>query len=512
MGSNTTIKSNRRKGQIRSFKYVVVLLVGILFSAYLFYSVNDKYIVRNKAAIETATAKVHLKLINELDKIDLAMESMEIFIENSETLSNPVFMELTSPFLDDLNGIILLGWEPDPQAFGAGGKMLHYNKNYDSIPDSIVKTVSQNTLQINPRSRNTILSAPFTGGPANTTAILSVISVYDSTDLTVKGISFGIFDMKRLVEESLRYELPILEIDITDKLHPAKPVFSKIPDSVGENLEGETLPLNAANRVWEVRIRPKWELLAYPHSYESYFVLLLGISSSLLLIVVLKQRDNYFTRLSHEVRSRTSELEKSNALKETLLREIHHRVKNNLQIVSSLINLQKRKFTDIAMIDAFTGSQGRISAIALIHEKIYEHRDTKAVDLKSYLNGLVNYHHRISPSVCYTIECQDITLDLDTAVPIALITSELVVNSLKHAFAEKSGEPSLTILVKEDPNGEIHMTISDNGIGLPENFDVKGAKGLGFEIVHKLCRQINARYSWDATKTGTRFRVSFRQR
>lgn len=495
----------------------MILLVGTIFSAYLFYSINDKYVVRNNSAIETATAKVEVKLLKELDKIDLAMESMEVFIKNSDTLYFPTFKELTTPFLNDLNGILLLGWRPEPRNKVTTNYLLHQNQLPDSIKilkkgslEKVIQPFVEEALQL----RKTIFSEPVSEfyETSNACSFLSMISVFDSTELQAKGISFGVFDMNKLVKETLRYELPILNITIRDNSRPEVTLFVDNDNSNLRNTKLHVLNLNAANRVWEVTLGPKPAFVRYPHSYESYFALFLGILSSVLLVVVLKQRDDYLTRLAQEVWQRTKDLEESNKLKETLLREIHHRVKNNLQIASSLINLQKRRLTDPEMIDAFTNSQGRISAIALIHEKIYEHEDAKAVDLKSYLKVLMKYHQNISPNVRYTIDCPKIAIDLDTAVPIALIASELVVNGLKHAFAEETKENHLVIRVTEYPEGEIELAICDNGVGLPHHFDINKAKGLGFEIIKKLCRQITAKFTFDSTETGTTFKILFRLR
>lgn len=506
-----------RNASVWPIKYFFILLAGTLFSAYLFYSINDKYMVRNNSVVQTATAKVEVKLLKQLDNINLAMESMEVFIKNSDTLYYPTFKELTTPFLEELNGILLLGWRPETGDKKATGYLVHQIHRPDSRKfhkTEPLEKVLQPLAEVALQSRKTIFSEPILESydTSNANSFLSMISVYDSTDLSAKGVSFGVFDMDRLVKETLRYELPILNIHIRDTFRPEVNLFV---DNVYSNL-GETnihlLHLNAANRVWEVTLSPKPAFVEYPHSYESYFLLLLGLLSSVLLVQVLKQRDDYLTRLSQEVWHRTKDLEESNKLKETLLREIHHRVKNNLQIASSLLNLQKRRLTDPDMIDAFTNSQGRISAIALIHEKIYEYQDAKAVELKSYLQVLMKYHQNISPNVTYEIDCPKIAIDLDTAVPIALIASELVVNALKHAFVHETGDNHLVIWVKEHTDGEIELAISDNGIGLPNQFDINKTRGIGFEIINKLCRQINARFSFDSTQSGTTFKILFRQR
>lgn len=466
--------------------------------------------------MESAIAKVEVKLLNELDKIYLAMESMEVFIKNSESVNYPNFKELTNPFLEDLNGLLLLGWRPQTADTGIQDYLTNQNQPPDSITsqeyeflNKVIQPLAEAALQ----SRKTIISEPVDqwNEAQSIPGFLSIISVYDSTELSVQGVCFGVFDMERLARETLRYELPILDISVSDNAKPEVSLFN-------ENLGGQTkddhtqvVNLNAGSRSWALVLNPKPIYRGYPHSTESYFVLLLGIFSTILLVLVLKQRDEYLSRLSQEVWRRTKDLEESNKLKENLLREIHHRVKNNLQIASSLINLQKRRLTDPEMIEAFSNSQGRILAIAMIHEKIYEHKETKAVDLKSYLEVLMKYHQKMSPQVTYDIECPEIAIDLDTAVPIALISSELVVNALKHAFPEDMRDNHITLNVLAN-SGVIALSIIDNGLGLPKQFDINNTEGIGFEIVKKLCRQIDATFSFRSTETGTNFNILFKQK
>lgn len=501
----------------RHLKYFIILLLGTIFSVYLFYSINDKYVVRNNSLVETSTAKVEIKLLNELDKINLAMESMEVFIKNSDSLYSPTFKELTTPFLEDLNGILLLGWKSESGNKKTAGYLVHQNHYLDSIKINkadLFKNIHESLIERAVQSRKTVFSErnkQFFESQSSK-GYISMMAVYDSIGVNLKGVSFGVFDMERWVKETLKYELPILDITIRDKNTSEVPLFAENSYSDLVDVVPQFLNLNAGDRIWEVAVVPKPVFVGYPHSYESYFMLLLGIFSSFLLVVVLRQRDDYLTRLSQEVWNRTKELEESNNLKETLIREIHHRVKNNLQIASSLMNLQKRRFTDPEMVDAFTNSQGRISAIALIHEKIYEHKDAKAVDLKSYLIVLMEYHQKISPLVEYEIDCPtNLTIDLDTAVPIALITSELVVNVLKHAFTIETSNNCLVIGVENRSDDIIELSIHDNGIGLPDNFDINSTKGLGFEIVKKLCRQIDAKISFHCDENGTTFGILFKQ-
>tara|TARA_R110002167_G_scaffold13570_9_gene56234 strand:- start:829 stop:2418 length:1590 start_codon:yes stop_codon:yes gene_type:complete len=519
-------------------KYGLILLGGILFSIYMFYSINDKYVVRNKAIIDTAISKVEVKMTRELEKVNLALEAMAVFVENSDDLAPDKFKEFTSPFVEDLFGVRKLGWASNT-ASDSGNLSLHGNEasKPTSVPtlggnifyitlidpihpnDTLGKNlnllVDDPTIENSVQSKKITYSEPlkFSGTDQVKKGFVSMLSVYETLGNTPKGIIFGEFQMDDFIENTLIFELPILGLIIKDTLSRNRPLYLGFSEAItASDQRNEKMYINAANRVWEISVLPKIQYTRYPHAFESYLAMLLVLFSTLLLVLIIKQRDRYESDLIQEVGLRTQELEESNKLKENLLREIHHRVKNNLQITSSLINLQKRKLKDKETIQALESSQSRILAIALIHEKIYQDEGTKAVDLKSYLQDLINYHKNMAPSVQHTIQCPKISIDLDTAVPVALITSELVTNSFKHAFPTEKEDNKLSIIVKHNKDSEIELTISDNGIGLPQDFKLTDAEGLGFEIIHKLCRQIGAKFSWDASSSGTTFKLIFKQR
>jgi two-component sensor histidine kinase/CHASE1-domain containing sensor protein len=515
----------------------------------MFYAINDKYRARNNATIETAIFKVELKLTRELEKINLAIESMAVFFQNTDEVSQELFVEFTSPFVDDLYGVRFLAWakksdasiaqEAPPAKSKSGnfipvprsnGSVIPKNQNtyryltrllypmpdhqdmlgFNLYSDAIAKTIDHTVS-----TRKIAFSDPLYLQQAGrqTLGFIPILVVMDSTERNPSGVVFGEFEMKKLIDKTLEFELPILHLAIRDTLFNASPLYDTIETNTTDDDEPiDKISIKIADRNWEVSILPKAQLTAYPHALESYFALFLGLASTLLLIIVVRQRDQYQNDLIQEVALRTAELEESNRLKENLLREIHHRVKNNLQITSSLINLQKRKLTDRETIQALESSQGRISAIALIHQKIYQDEGAKAVDLKGYLVDLINSHKNISPTVRYEISCPKISIDLDTAVPIAIITSELVINAFKHAFSNEDQTALLKITVTVMEDEHINLTISDNGKGLPENFEITNAIGLGFEIIQKLCRQIGAKFSFRTSESGTDFTLVFKQR
>jgi len=184
-----------------------------------------------------------------------------------------------------------------------------------------------------------------------------------------------------------------------------------------------------------------------------------------------------------EAQIRASLLEKEN-----LLREIHHRVKNNMQVVSALLILQSKKTKDRKILEMFRDSEHRIKTMALIHEKLYQSRSFGNIDLAEYLTRLVQYLFRSyeerSAGVELQMDVKDISLDIDTALPASLIINELVSNSLKYAFPDGRGG-MIRIRVKKDETGFL-MEIGDDGTGLPPGFDPERTETLGLRLVHGL--------------------------
>ncbi len=178
--------------------------------------------------------------------------------------------------------------------------------------------------------------------------------------------------------------------------------------------------------------------------------------------------------------------------KEILLKEINHRVKNNLQIISSLLSLQSSNITDPLAQNYFRISQDRIKAMALIHEKLYQSEDLARIDFGDYLRSLASDLHRSYGNEAQTVElnidAEFMLLGVDVAIPCGLIVNELLSNSLKHAFPDnRSG----AITVEAHTSGGVHtLVVRDNGIGLPESLDIGSSDSLGFTIVNALAGQL----------------------
>ncbi|VVB89823.1 Methyl sulfide methyltransferase-associated sensor [uncultured archaeon] len=199
--------------------------------------------------------------------------------------------------------------------------------------------------------------------------------------------------------------------------------------------------------------------------------------------------------------------------KEVLLREIHHRVKNNMQLISSLLRLQSRYAGEEKYREMLMECQNRIVSMALIHEKLYRSRDMTKIDLKDYIRDLINNlsqsHGAAESRVDVSTDVEDISLGIDLATPCGLIINELVNNSLKHAFPDRR-EGKITVTFKRADEKMFELRVSDNGIGIPEGLDFRKTESLGLRLVTILVEdQLEGEISLDRSK-GTEFRIKFK--
>lgn len=201
--------------------------------------------------------------------------------------------------------------------------------------------------------------------------------------------------------------------------------------------------------------------------------------------------------------------------KELLLREIHHRVKNNLQVISSLLSLQSRYRKDAQAIELAQESQNRIKVMALIHEKLYRSKDFANVEFSDYIKNLVNdlfASYKVSTSrISLKMDIENISLGIDTAIPTGLIVNELVTNCLKYAFKpDKDGQ--IRISLRSLDNGEKELIVSDNGIGLPDSLDIDKAESLGLRMIANLTeRSLHGKVNINKSN-GTEFQIIFKEK
>jgi PAS domain S-box-containing protein len=197
--------------------------------------------------------------------------------------------------------------------------------------------------------------------------------------------------------------------------------------------------------------------------------------------------------------------------KQLLLKEIHHRVKNNLQVIISLLNLQSRYITDPAILSVITESQHRVKAMALVHEQLYQTRRFAGINFKDYIQSLTSnlmstFSNR-SQKIEMNINIDENTwINIDSAVPLGLITNELVTNSMKYAFPDaRTGRIEISLITD---NGNYILVVRDNGVGMPENFAWEKAQSLGLRLVRMLTRQIRGTIT-RIPGEGTGFRIEF---
>ena len=200
--------------------------------------------------------------------------------------------------------------------------------------------------------------------------------------------------------------------------------------------------------------------------------------------------------------------------KEVLLREIHHRVKNNLQLISSLLKLQSEYIKDKQDIEMFKASLNRIKSMALIHERLYRSKDLSSIDFNEYIrdhaNSLFRLYEADKAKIALKIDVKDVMLGVDAAIPCGLIINELVSNSLKHAFPEgRAGK--IEIALRSTAENEIELVVSDDGVGMPEDRDFRNTQSLGLYLVTILAEdQLQGKIELNRTK-GTEFKIKFRE-
>lgn len=233
-------------------------------------------------------------------------------------------------------------------------------------------------------------------------------------------------------------------------------------------------------------------------------VILLGVAG------LFFRQSNIRKKYNEELEIKNAEIAKQNSERELLLKEIHHRVKNNLQIISSLLSMQTRNLKDEKVKDAMKESQSRVKTMALIHEKLYQYENLSKINMQEYmmqLSDFLTHTYRSDKDIKITIDASNINLDMDMAIPLGLITNELLSNSLKYAFAEHdAGE--INILITNSELGRYKLRVTDTGKGLDDKLDIDKTKSLGLKLVKTLTRQINGELKITANP-GATFEIDF---
>ena len=247
-----------------------------------------------------------------------------------------------------------------------------------------------------------------------------------------------------------------------------------------------------------------------PNSFNEENIEVLKVVSNQLAVAV------YQAQLQEKIAEHSRNLQNSLSEKEVLLKEIHHRVKNNLQVISSLLYLNSKKIKDKETQELFKDSQNRVKSIALVHERLYQSKDLGKIDFKEYVSRLANDLFRSyamnQTLVKLSLNINNIFISIDTAVPCGLIINEVVSNSFKYAFPvdrDLDKENEIKINFNKNGNSELVLEISDNGIGLPKGFTDKKKESLGLQLVDTLIAQLEGKMEINQNY-GTTFKFTFK--
>jgi two-component sensor histidine kinase len=237
-------------------------------------------------------------------------------------------------------------------------------------------------------------------------------------------------------------------------------------------------------------------------SLSIMFVVLIYFSRTII------RKDRELINSNFILENKNKEIQLKNRKLEFLLKEVHHRVKNNMQIISSLISLEYENIDQKSADGVLDETRRRIEAISLVHQKIYQDSDFSVVDMRSFMEEIMNTQQVVKTNVNCVVKSPELHLDLDTAVPLGLILSEIIINSLKNAFVNIES-PSLVLSLSEKEN-KVELLLKDNGVGLPTGFDIKDSKSLSMEIVLVLVDQIRGDIDcFNNKEEGSCYRIVF---
>lgn len=264
----------------------------------------------------------------------------------------------------------------------------------------------------------------------------------------------------------------------------------------------------------------KLNLLTIEKNKQLRYLLIAGMILFIISTILYFSRSRIKVKANLQLKEKNLEIEESNRLlnaslleKEALLKEIHHRVKNNLQIISSLLNLQSNQGGNEAVVMKMREGQSRVEAMSLIHQNLYQSSSLQNISIEDYLSQLCKYLSRAfnpsGKSIQTNINASGISFDIDTAIPLGLIVNELVSNAYKHAFTNQDlGQ--VNVHIKKIDADFYEMTVADNGAGLPDGFDINKQNSLGIKLIRMLATmQLKGDFSYH-NDNGSIFTIHFK--
>ncbi|MCX6290884.1 MAG: PAS domain-containing protein [Bacteroidetes bacterium] len=339
----------------------------------------------------------------------------------------------------------------------------------------------------------------------------------ERVEIKTKQLSEKNFELEKLSLVASKTDNAVMVADAAGKIYWVNDAFSRIIGSGNEIIGKNVSEIQVYQNVREViaeAVREKRSKI-FESNIHSAHNPDLWISST--LTPIFDERNNLKELVFVDTDITASKILENKIKaslhdKDILLKEIHHRVKNNLQIIISLLNLQSGYIKDEQTLKAVKDGQNRVRSMALVHEKFYQADELTEINFREYVEKLNQFLFQSygdkTDRVKLVIEADDVAFDMDTAMPCGLLINEIVSNSLKYAFpGDRTGE--IKIELKKLPEQKIRMSISDDGAGLPENFDVEHAESLGMQLITALANQLDGELQVSREK-GTKFSVFFK--
>ncbi len=535
----------KRSGIIKYF----IAAFGILLAFLVFFYMNLQILADNQRDFDNEVEKTMILLDQRILKIDLALSSMSNYFSTNKNLDKEHFEEFTRPFLPALDGVDALEFLPRVTHEARENVELKYKNAYPiefaikhkNQKGELVKAAPRKfyfpVLFINPfegneaafgfdaystENRKNIVEEAIHANAIKITAPLKLVQSKKGTlgilaqkpvvdEDTLIGLAVCVYNIDRLVRGMVNEQFDLFNLKIHDQSEENQPFFISSPKDEKKLFASEGAirkTIKVYNRSWVFIFNPKKGLLSFPHSLASYMILLLSFLATYLSYILIRNNEKHRKNLEDKVRKRTEELHLTLKQKDILLKEIHHRVKNGLQITSSLIRLQKDYITDENAIKLLNTSEERIHSMALVHKLLYQNDDLEYIHLDKYLDELVSYNSSLT-KIKIKVSCPNMLVHIDLATPLSLILNECISNAIKHAFSTFHESHLIKVTVEEKENQLVQIKVTDNGKGVPDD-DLKESKGLGLELITLLSEQIDAELKIAGNQKGTKITLLFK--
>lgn len=442
-----------------------------------------------------------------------------IHIEDLETMPEEAHNEKEILEEQDIKAIVVLPIFIKKELYGfIGFDSVKKNKKWDSASIKILEMVSILISNMLSRSK-TILSLDNERDKYRTLFLDSPIALLEEDlsklKLHIENLKTkGIIDFKKYLEDNdnIRELAGLVEIrwankaaldlyEVTSIKEMSTQLGDIVPIASYPQLAQEFLNIISGKRKFSLQIKNltstgkvieltlNWVVASrYKDSLSSTIVALIDITESL---------------------NNEREIKKSLKEKERLLSEIHHRVKNNMQMVSAMLELQTDYLNEDNAKESFIVASNRIQSMAIIHEKLYETKNFGVIDLKTYLSDLITSlieSYTDGEKIELEIEIEDISIEIDAAITCGLLLNELITNSLKHAFIGKSSKKKLKVQMNKQKNNKIRLIVQDNGRGLPDDFDISSTRSLGMQLINGFINELRGTLDINS-KAGTIFNI-----